>query len=235
MQRLVLPVRAAEHLQRSILEPLLRQHLARRLGKPVLHELEQRALAQRQRGHRAGLEVLMRADPRAVDPATRLSPLPIEVDQAGVQSPPLGQIRAGVEAAGCRFHARDQGLQRRGKRLCANAAIRSSGRGPVVLEAGELPVVQPVDGPQQPPRRLPLTLRSVVRVAVFPEWMQRPEPIDDARSLFGREEVRIVVMQRTGRHRIDRGRAGRGGHSARYHDSGAPGLALPDRMRVEAA
>ena len=66
VQEIVLPPRTAEDLQRVVLEPL-RAHRRRVGGGAAAHELKPRALAERQRRDRTGLEVAMFADARCID------------------------------------------------------------------------------------------------------------------------------------------------------------------------
>ncbi len=67
VEQVVLPPRAAEHLERAVLEPLRADGRGTVTAGAAPHELEPRALAERERGDGAGLEVAVLADARGVD------------------------------------------------------------------------------------------------------------------------------------------------------------------------
>src|SRR5262249_13924331 len=76
-ERRVARAGAADRLRRSVVEPLIAYGSA--LGAaPALDELEQRALADRDRCDRARLEIAVLADPRDVDPLVALEPAAVE-------------------------------------------------------------------------------------------------------------------------------------------------------------
>src|SRR5262249_19046308 len=90
VQRAILPGLAAEDHQRAVVEPLLRDHLGWCAAPATRGELEQRALAERDRRHRTGLEVAVLADARGVDGTAVLRGAAVKVDQAGVEVPAAG-------------------------------------------------------------------------------------------------------------------------------------------------
>src|SRR5262249_60843534 len=75
----------------------LREHAGGLVGLAAAHELEQRALAERERRDRPGLEVAVLAEPRAVDPVPVLAPVAVQVHEAGVETPAVGQITPVIE------------------------------------------------------------------------------------------------------------------------------------------
>src|SRR5207249_11894819 len=96
VQQVVLPARRREDLERAILEPL-RAH-RRGVGRAAADELEARALAERERRDRSGLEVAMLADARGIDRLVAGRAAAVEVDQAGVEVP-LARHDVGRELA----------------------------------------------------------------------------------------------------------------------------------------
>src|SRR3954447_22820280 len=146
MEAALLPALAAEHLQRRIAQPGLRHHLVAGARAGARDELEQRPLAEGDGGDRAGLEVAVLADPGGVHALSGS----VQVDEAGVEVPAARNVfgleqlvRAGFDRAG---KLRQYGRERLGR---AAAAVHTV-RGAVIVEAGELPVPEPIYGPEQP-------------------------------------------------------------------------------------
>src|SRR5262245_57946133 len=85
MQEIILPARTAEDLQRVVPQPLRAHRWPVRIAAP--HELKPRALAERQRRDRTGLEVSMLADACRVHRLAAFVAAAVEVDEARVEVP----------------------------------------------------------------------------------------------------------------------------------------------------
>src|SRR5262249_6047626 len=145
----ILEEAAAKDLQASVVEPLLCHRRVALSDSTRLHELKERALADRQRGDGAGLEIAMLADARRVDPLFAFAASAVKMDEAGVELVAGGNILARKQFADAAFRLGHEARQDRRKRLGRHTAIGGAARWPVVVEASELPVAEPVHGPQQ--------------------------------------------------------------------------------------
>ena len=147
VEQVVLPARAAEDLQRAVLEPLRADR--RRIARPAPDELEARALAERQRRDGAGLEVAVLADARGVDRLAALGSVAVEVHEAGVEVPAPRHDAGGNPLAHPALDPGDQPREHGRERLGRDRDIERAPGRLVVAEAGELPVAEPVDRAQQ--------------------------------------------------------------------------------------
>src|SRR3954469_12226771 len=190
MKAALLPALAAEDLQRRIAQPGLRHNLVACARAGAGDELEQRPLPEGDRRDRAGLEVAVLANPRGVHAISRS----VQVHETGVEVPAARNV-FGLEPLVCaRFDRAPPGRQHGRERLGLDAPPVHPVRRAVVIEARELPIAEPIDGPEQTPLLQTLWWRSVRREPLLAEGVDGREPLEDPRAIGILYELRIVVL-----------------------------------------
>src|SRR5262249_11281904 len=150
-----------------------------------------RACSQGNGSDRTGFKVLMLPHPCGIYPLPLVEPAPVKIDKTRVQVPAFRNVRLREVAAYPTLYFGDHTGQDLWVGLGLDAAVLDPFWRVIIVEAGELPVPEPIDGPEQPALRLARRRWVVLGVALFPDRVERRKPVEDPLAPFLRHELRI--------------------------------------------